>query len=69
MVTCFVAPLPPPSQEFPLINKGPPASDDQTQIAVAFRRIALCDDSNGKIVKWYIIVSKTPERQGINRVL
>uniref|UniRef100_A0A8W8J4S9 protein-tyrosine-phosphatase n=1 Tax=Magallana gigas TaxID=29159 RepID=A0A8W8J4S9_MAGGI len=54
------APLPPSKQKAPLIKKGPPASDDQTQIAVAFSRAALCNNSNGEIVKWYIIVSKTP---------
>lgn len=65
----FLAPLPPSKQNVPLINKGPPASDDQTQITVAFNRFALCDDSNGKIVQWYIIVSKSPGVEGIYRVL
>lgn len=60
----FIAPIPPPKQKVPLINKGPPASDDQTQIAVAFSQAALCKNSNGKINKWYIIVSKMPEGQG-----
>lgn len=69
MLFRFVAPLPPLKQKAPLINKGPPASDDQTQIAVAFSHAALCNDSNGKIIQWYIIVSKTPEGKGIYRVL
>lgn len=60
----FIAPLPPQKEKSPLINKGPPASDDQTQIAVAFSQAALCNNSNGKIVQWYIIVSKTPGVKG-----
>nr|XP_022293294.1 phosphatidylinositol phosphatase PTPRQ-like isoform X3 [Crassostrea virginica] len=52
------APLPPPKQNTTLIMNSSPASDDQTQINVAFSHLAMCDDSNGRITKWYIIVSK-----------
>ncbi|XP_078323540.1 tyrosine-protein phosphatase 10D-like isoform X2 [Crassostrea virginica] len=52
------APLPPPKQNVTLITKSSPPSDDQTQINVAFSHLAICDDSNGRITKWYIIVSK-----------
>lgn len=69
LLSYFIAPLPPQKQKVPLINKGPPASDDQTQIAVGFSQAALCNNSNGKINKWYIIVSKKPGVEGINRVL
>lgn len=68
LLSYFIAPLPPQKQKIPLINKGPPASDDQTQIAVGFSQAALCNNSNGKINKWYIIVSKKPGVEGINRV-
>nr|XP_022294956.1 uncharacterized protein LOC111105075 [Crassostrea virginica] len=52
------APLPPPKQKTTLILNSSPASDDQTQINVAFSHLAMCDDTNGRITKWYIIVSK-----------
>nr|XP_022292898.1 tyrosine-protein phosphatase 10D-like isoform X5 [Crassostrea virginica] len=52
------APFPPPKQNITIIMKSSPPSDDQTQINVAFSHLAICDDSNGRITKWYIIVSK-----------
>ena len=62
----FVAPLPPPKESFFLIMKSSPASDDQTQINVAFSHLAICDDSNGRITKWYIIVSKGSGKKGVS---
>ena len=60
----FVAPLPLPKQNT-LIMKASTASDDQTWINVAFSHLAMCDDSNGKITKWYIIVSKGSRKKGV----
>ncbi|XP_061176129.1 tyrosine-protein phosphatase 10D-like [Saccostrea echinata] len=58
VVFFFKAPLPFPPQKNPLIQKGPSVSDDQKQISVAFSRLALCDERNGKIRQWFVIVSK-----------
>ena len=46
--------------------KSSPPSDDQTQINVEFSHLAICDDSNGRIIKWYIIVSKGSGRKGMS---